>query len=71
MQFNAPPGALSMQKRPAPVACWDPIEEPELEPMAPDFGAGLLCAAASEMPAINAATAVRVVYVFIIRLLGG
>src|SRR5262245_49004460 len=61
LQLSGPPGDVAMQNAPVPVACM-PLPEPVC-PMVP-------CACANEIPATRAATAVSVVRVFIICLLG-
>ena len=56
-----------MQYLPVPVACY---EDPDIPLLAPgDLGDSDVCALAIDIPAISAATAVKVVSVFIKRLL--
>ena len=62
LQFRAPPGDVAMQNAAFPVVCGACIPL-ELVPIVP-------CAWAIEMPATSATTAVSVVRVFIICLLG-
>ena len=64
LQLSGPPGDVAMQNAAFPVVCGCmlPLEEPVC-PIVP-------CAWAIEMPATSAATAVSVVRVFIICLLG-
>ena len=65
LQLRGPPGDVAMQNAAFPVVCGFcmlPLEEPVC-PIVP-------CAWAIEMPATSAATAVNVVRVFIICLLG-
>src|SRR5208282_6355173 len=62
LQFSAPSAPL-MQNLPVPVTC------DELSPIAPLLSIDEPCAPAMEMPAINAATAVNAINVFIFRLL--
>jgi hypothetical protein len=65
LHCKLPPFDVSMQNLPLPVALADLFM---LEPCDPVDGD--ICALATEMPAINAATAVNVVNVFMIHLLG-
>ena len=67
LQFSAPPGDVSMQYFPLPVACCEDSGDALLAPG--ELLDGDICALAMEMPAISAATAVRVVNVFMITSL--
>jgi hypothetical protein len=69
LQFSAPPGDVSMQYFPMPVACCEDSGDALLAPG--ELLDGDICALAMEMPAINAATAVKVVNVFMMSLLEG
>ena len=64
LQLRGPPGDVAMQNAAFPVVCgcMPPLEEPVC-PIVP-------CAWAIEMPATSVTTAVNVVRVFIICLLG-